>query len=622
MATNKYNVFRNIDNIYNNKVGYETAAKAGDMQKAEEHRKAAQRDYWLMRQNGYSDLANQINNSTAEQTVPIRNHWGKYQKTPIRPYLSKLAGQYEDGTGKKINVNDYLGYDETTGEVSLGGKNIGKGYSEVDGVTYWDPEELKTRFNEFVKEIGANPNDAQAYHSTKMNGMEYLNKLKDSASSNYDSLDAERKSLNENYRTHYNEIMKNLGGGNPWDTNWGKAIMQGYSLGGAQAAENAMAAAAGSNGGNVDSFATANAARQNLAFETARNNAVMEMYDKKMTNAYNILAALGLNIDKMVTDAESRTNSMQSISKQMSDENQRFFDNGETKRTNDVAIDKEVAAMSGYTDPKYLKANNPYFDENGNVNTDIDYTARIDELTAENARLTAENKDIKDETKKAENNRKIEDNNNLISAARFAQAYKVKLPEYKQWAYKAQPIPREETAERKSLKDTLASNQQIQKMSSDTDKYTADRGVEAQKLKTSGDITVAKIDADGKLAEANANNAVAAAEKEKDRQAAKEAREYNVANGFTPGGDNISKASNAEEKQLYTKLDNISKAVNDSIGDDVSFKSSDGVYSVSPDKKQDVFNAVKGLTNFTTNEKITYLIAAGFSEEEASYIGK
>lgn len=72
----------------------------------------------------------------------------------------------------------------------------------------------------------------------------------------------------------------------------------------------------------------------------------------------------------------------------------------------------------------------------------------------------------------------------------------------------------------------------------------------------------------------------------------------------------------------YTKLDNISKAVNDSIGDDVSFKSSDGVYSVSPDKKQDVFNAVKGLTNFTTNEKITYLIAAGFSEEEASYIGK
>lgn len=590
--TNEYNVFKSIDNIYNNKVGYETAEKAGDMPKAEQHRKAAQRDYWQMIQNGYGDLASEINNSTASETVPIRSHWGKYQKTPIRPYLSKLAGQYKTESGDELDVNKYIGYDEETGDVNLGGKNIGKGYSEVDGVTYWDPEELKTRFNSFVKDIGAYKTDEQVYKTGTENGMDYISDAGERAKDDFDTISDERRKLNEDYRAFYEQNM-NM---NPWETEWGRAIMQRYSNGGAAAANNAVASAAGANGGNIDSFAAANAARQNLAYENAGNEAVMNMWTSKMTNAYNILKSLSRNADSMREDSKSRADILFAAADRASKENQRMFDNVETRKNNAQKRDVEVSGMTGYINPDYLKMYNPYFDKDGNVYTDIDYKAEIERMKLENDAMEKENESTSDSGIMSANNRKIAENEKKIKSAEFARSYKVRLPEYRQYAAAAMPIEREETADRRSLRDTLSSNESVS-----AEKTAA----EAAKLDANNKSKEAIADAKNKteLEKAKLNNEAKLSVAEKNAQSKKEVEEV--------------KNNKQNEKIVQTVYDKIAAELNKDDNNYI-YKSDNGGYNARGIDLNSLMYKLDPITFATESEKKAFLKLCGFNDRQIS----
>ena len=61
-------------------------------------------------------------------------------------------------------------------------------------------------------------------------------------------------------------IAKNT---NPFETETGKSIMESYGIKGNNAAANGVATVASGNGGNIDSFAAANAKNQQLAYKNA-----------------------------------------------------------------------------------------------------------------------------------------------------------------------------------------------------------------------------------------------------------------------------------------------------------------------------------------------------------------
>ena len=394
---NNYNVFKSLDNIYDKKVKWLEANKAGDRDKANKIAQDAGKYYQELRDNNYHGLADEMQRASDEPTARnIRNFWGQYGKTAIRPYLSKLAGQYSDATGKKLDINDYLSYNETTGEVSLGGRNIGKPYSEVDGVTYWEPEKLQKEFKQFVSDIGASVSDRTAYDTSKLNGLNYIDESYKRQSKDYDAVSDERSKLNDTYHKLYGENMN----ANPFDTEWGKAIMQRYSLNGAKAANNAVASSVGSNGGNIDSYAAANAMRQNLAYESAGQAAVLDAFNSKMNNAYNILQGLGVNVDSMRTDADSRFNNGMTAAQLTGQENQRLFNNSETSKNNEVARQTQISDITGYVPTALMGAVNPYLNADGTV-SDIWMNDETGGIQAEIERLDKQIETENDPVKRA-----------------------------------------------------------------------------------------------------------------------------------------------------------------------------------------------------------------------------
>jgi hypothetical protein len=55
------------------------------------------------------------------------------------------------------DIDKALSFNETTGEVSLGGMNLGSPYSNVDGTTYWDSASLDKGIEDYISHSGITP---------------------------------------------------------------------------------------------------------------------------------------------------------------------------------------------------------------------------------------------------------------------------------------------------------------------------------------------------------------------------------------------------------------------------------------------------------------------------------
>lgn len=99
----------------------------------------------------------------------------------------------------------------------------------------------------------------------------------------------------KDYRSLINEY-KNT---NPLETDWGKAIMSQYGLDGDNAAKSEWADAAASNGGNIDSYAEANARRQKLSYLNSGINAVNDASNQRFSNMLGALEKMGVNTQNL-----------------------------------------------------------------------------------------------------------------------------------------------------------------------------------------------------------------------------------------------------------------------------------------------------------------------------------
>lgn len=585
----KYNIFNTLDNIYNNKVKWTEADKRGDNEAKNAIAERTKRYYQELRDNNYHDVADEMNFADLGQAEKVRNYWGMAGKTAIRPYLSKLAGQYKDATGKKIDINDYLGYNEATGEVSLGGRNLGRPYSHVNGNTYWDPEQLQKEFKQFVSDIGASMSNEQAYDTTKMNGLNYIDESYKQQNKDYDAISGERSKVNDTYYKLYGENMNS----NPFDTEWGKAIMQRYSLNGAKAANNAVASSVGSNGGNIDSYAAANAMRQNLAFESAGQAAVLDAFNSKMNNAYNILQGLGVNVDSMRTDADSRFNNGMTAAQMAGQENQRLFENNETMKNNNLARQVQIGELTGYTPTALMGSINPYLNADGTV-SDIWMNDETGGLQTE---LDSLDKQIEEETDPLMKAR-LRLRRNMAAQARnqkIAQnmdKYGSLTPSY------VEPMPTE--------------------LGRSTDlgyymtKDSIDAEAQAKNAEAQAGVLAANAEAQAKLTEASMNNA---------------SKERIAAMGIEA---EMKKAETEEEakkaEESSKKFDSITKELNSIINkekgtENISYitKKEDGKYSLKADAKildRTMLDYIDNVSIATDDERYEYLLALGYTDKQ------
>ena len=102
---------------------------------------------------------------------------------------------------------------------------------------------------------------------------------------------------------------------NPLETDWGKAIMSQYGLDGDVAAKSEWADAAASNGGNIDSFAEANARRQRLSYLNSGVNAVNEASTQRFSNMIGALEKMGVNTQQLLGISTSNAQSAMDAAK-------------------------------------------------------------------------------------------------------------------------------------------------------------------------------------------------------------------------------------------------------------------------------------------------------------------
>lgn len=177
-----------------------------------------------------------------------------------------------------------------------GGSGGGAGNDSIPGVG-----NDKTAFDEVLELLKGGGNYDNSYWAKPQN--ELL------SNSRYaKSRDAEDR---KTYLSFINDYKKQ----NPLETDWGKAIMSQYGLDGDVAAKNEWADAASSNGGNIDSFAEANARRQRLSYLNSGVNAVNEASTQRFSNMIGALEKMGVNTQQLLGISTSNAQSAMDAAK-------------------------------------------------------------------------------------------------------------------------------------------------------------------------------------------------------------------------------------------------------------------------------------------------------------------
>lgn len=352
-----YDPYKGLQNIYNAKVAYGNATTDEERKKQQE---IANRERNEMAGQGYGNLAAaaSANGADAAAVKKLMNNYAKKDKTATRGYLYSL-GQKHGMTSS--DVDKIIGWDNDTGQLSLGGKVVGTPDAVVDGVSYWsDTSILDNAFNDYISRSGTTASDSQL---SSQNSAGVKNKIDEL----WGLQTSDHNSNNLLWKQEYDDL-KNT---NPFTTDEAKSILAKYDLAGLQGRDNAAAAGSASNGGNIDSYAAANALRQQAALVNQGQQVVLESYQKKLDNARALLEGLGVQQQNSYT-------SMQNTINQQQTEAQRLFDNDQTALNNETERMRVQAEVSGYTPTEWSIQNDAFLknfiDKNGKLKEEYNDT--------------------------------------------------------------------------------------------------------------------------------------------------------------------------------------------------------------------------------------------------------
>lgn len=361
MAKNLYNPYYDVNQIYNYKGQYDKAKNSGNSQLAQQIASFAQQNYNNLKSNGYEDVAKSLGDVGYSGAKKIRDKYAMEGKVAIRPYLynSKLKTKYGMSDA---DIDKALSFNETTGEVSLGGMNLGSPYSNVDGTTYWDSASLDKGIEDYISHSGITPSKTELINQNNAGVLEKTNSL-------YDLQMSDHKDMTGKYGELYDKAMYE----NPFETPTGQSIMNEYKLKGVQVSDNAKAEGGASNSGNIDSYAAANALRQQAAMTAKGQQMAIAAQTEAINNVRGILGDLGGYQQGSYAGMQNTIGLQQS-------EGSRLFDEQQTEKLNDHSINYDIAEMTGYVPKDWDIENNRYFTNGTLTNPDLDYGIIIEDI--------------------------------------------------------------------------------------------------------------------------------------------------------------------------------------------------------------------------------------------------
>ncbi len=356
-----YNPYSAVNAIYKLKGQWDSANNENDTEKKNNAAKAAQTYYNRLRRSGYADVADELAASNYTQAKAIHDKWATMGKTPTRDYLYSL------GKSKGMSASDVdklIDWNDKTGEISFGGKKIGVPDITVDGVSYWkDTTGLDNAFNDYISRSGTTFDTGiknAAYNQNMFSAKNKNDELFNTIKSDHDN-------VNDKYGRIFDYANSDVTKSDEYQSAF-KNIMPSYDYAAMLGRDDALASNAGYNSGNIDSFAAANAARQQAALtakgQQIAHQAGIEAYNARIQNARNILSELGVYNNNTYSAMNSSVNNDSSAANNIAA-------NEQTALNNDTTRKSEIASVSGYT-PNEWSVNNDAFirnfvDENGKL---------------------------------------------------------------------------------------------------------------------------------------------------------------------------------------------------------------------------------------------------------------
>lgn len=453
----EYNPKHDIDSITYLKKQWDDADKAGETEKKKKIAQSGRIYYERLRGNGYNTVANNLSQRGFEDAVKYaKDYYTKTGRSQFRDYMYNKGKEYGMN---QADIDKLIGWDDTTGEVRFGGKNIGKPDGIADNRSYFKTDYMDNVWNDYVKSNNINRTNEQDAAILRSD-------IKDK----YDKLFNMTLDNNKNYLQEEKDFRDTVLKYNPYESSVGESAKKYFDYLGDEASRNAIADGAASNGGNIDSFAAANAARQQLAFDTAAFNAIQQDFQYRIGTMKDSLSRIGVQMGAREDSARSTIESQRDtgLAYDKMDEEKKL--NAQNIENDKVANLATKAGVTGYIPTEWQNESNPYLDADGNVkNLNIDYNARITALEKEFADTTDEKTkaDIKQE----------------ISWLNTARAIKAELPQYAKWANDRPIIHGAKERTSAFILDNKQLDNDLKKNENDnaTDRYISDNSLTASK---------------------------------------------------------------------------------------------------------------------------------------------
>lgn len=250
--TKKYNPYDDAENILRNKGNYHTAKQLGT--DYEQYRQAAAPYYQNMIDNGYADLAEQFANSDFIQAQELMKTLKK--DTTVDDYYSAIAANAIDNAS-----------------------NPQRSDAANDLWNSWNKSNSVLNGNEILYDASGNVVGGLNidHYNTGKNQLSYINNFDVTAQPYY------------------------------------KGIMDAYQLKGSNAARGEQASGAANNAGNIDSYAQANANRQQLAFTTAGIESALAAANQNQANWQNLYNSMTGHLNNMGNQNANILNAYQNV---------------------------------------------------------------------------------------------------------------------------------------------------------------------------------------------------------------------------------------------------------------------------------------------------------------------
>ena len=202
-----------------------------------------------------------------------------YKNGTLAQSAGAIAGYKPVSNVSGGTVNDM---NQATGaqNASSGVVNVGTGSTGASsGSTTYIPSTGTWNANDLIASLGGSTSVAPSGDSS-----DYSKQISESIAK-----------LESDYRNLLNSVQN----GDYTKKSYYQTILDSYGLAGDDAASDAAASAAGANGGNLDSYAAANARRQELAYRNAAQNAALSAYNAEIENMLNTLSGLGVTVNDL-----------------------------------------------------------------------------------------------------------------------------------------------------------------------------------------------------------------------------------------------------------------------------------------------------------------------------------